>query len=697
MHLFSLRNILLAITGILGITVITLAGDMALRMLHQRQLADAGREINEISDLLLKSAGAWAVERGATSTGLNGENPADEGLHTTIEAQRRTADTSFKAAIERIRNHDAATYAQLIGTAEQSFASVEALRRSADGDLSRPKSARDQNLAKAFPANITSLIEKAQALRRKLELELDTAEARMAHLQQMKDSIWVMSEFSGRERAAFGAAIAQGQPLSGEQMQILSQYRGRVELAWETIQMIASKPSTPQDVRAAISTVSTVFFDRFGATRKSVYEASFEGSAYPVSAAEWVVQATDAINTILALSNSTGENIATLTEQSASEGLRSFVLALVLLCAAGGVIIVAFWTVLARVTRPLGAMSERMTALAAGDKQSEVPGAGRKDEIGAMAAAVEVFRRNALEIERMEAEQAELARRTEEEKKRALNELADSFLASVGGVVDMLSSAAVEMEATAQSMNRTAEHTSERASSVATASELAASNVNSVATSAEELSSSIQEISRQVQESTRVCGDAVRSAETTNAMVQGLAEAARRIGDVVNLINDIAGQTNLLALNATIEAARAGESGKGFAVVAAEVKTLANQTAKATDEISQQIAAIQSATANSVGAIQDIGKTITSINEISSAIASAVEEQGAATQEISRSVQQASQGTAEVSDSISSVTEAATETGTAATQVLGSATELTRQADRLRSEVAGFVERVRAA
>ncbi|GIK98439.1 MAG: methyl-accepting chemotaxis protein [Alphaproteobacteria bacterium] len=346
---------------------------------------------------------------------------------------------------------------------------------------------------------------------------------------------------------------------------------------------------------------------------------------------------------------------------------------------------------------PIIEMTKVMGRLAGGDKSVTVPSRDRKDEIGQMADAVEVFKQNAIEMDRLAAEQKELERRGMEEKKRTMNQVADRFQASVGGIVETVSSSATEMQTTAQSLTATAEETSRQSTAVAAASEQASANVQTVASAAEELSSSIAEISRQVAQSAEIAGRAVAEAERTNGQVKGLAEAAQKIGEVVNLISDIASQTNLLALNATIEAARAGEAGKGFAVVASEVKNLATQTAKATEEITGQIASIQQATREAVAAIQSIGQTIGSINEIATTIASAVEEQGAATQEIARNVQQAAAGTTEVSSNIAGVTQAAGETGAAATQMLSASGELARQGEHLRSEVDKFLQAVRVA
>jgi methyl-accepting chemotaxis protein len=369
-----------------------------------------------------------------------------------------------------------------------------------------------------------------------------------------------------------------------------------------------------------------------------------------------------------------------------------------LLGVAGLVIGIAFaWLIGRGISRPVVRMCVAMRALAGGDKAVEIPGVGRKDEIGQMADTVQVFKDSMIETERLRAEQEQTKALAEAERKRSMTNLADTFEAGVKGIVSAVASQATEMEASAQAMTHTAEQTTQQATTVAAAVEQASASIQTVASAAEQLSTSVLEIGRQVEQSSKIAAHAVVEADKTNATVEGLNTIAQRIGEVVQLIENIAGQTNLLALNATIEAARAGDAGKGFAVVASEVKSLATQTAKATEEIRAQISEIQGSTEQTVGAIRSIGGTIRQMSEIATTIASAVEQQGAATREIASNVHQAAQGTTDIATNIGGLSRAASETGAAATQVLAGAGELSRQSETLRRDVDTFVATVRAA
>ncbi len=387
-------------------------------------------------------------------------------------------------------------------------------------------------------------------------------------------------------------------------------------------------------------------------------------------------------------------------DQAAADAADTFYYAFMLVAIILGAAVIAgigvsFYLV-QDVSAGINSIIQPMQALGRGDLSAEVPHRGEKTEIGSMADVLQVFK-EALIAKKAADEAAAADAEAKIERGRRVDNITRDFETMIGEIVQTVSSASTQLEASASTLTSTADRSQRMATTVAAASEEASTNVQSVASATEEMASSVGEISRQVQESARMAGDAVGQARATTDRVSELSKAASRIGDVVELINTIAGQTNLLALNATIEAARAGEAGRGFAVVASEVKALAEQTAKATGEIGQQISGIQAATNDSVGAIKEISSTIERLSEISSAIAAAVEEQGAATQEIARNVQQAAQGTQQVSSNITDVQRGATETGTASSQVLSAAQMLSNDSTRLKTEVSKFLTNVRAA
>lgn len=457
-------------------------------------------------------------------------------------------------------------------------------------------------------------------------------------------------------------------------------------------EFVAALDSQPiaADVRSSVMAGMTAYQDMFAQVAKGVM-AEIEvmkslGAAY--AEVQPVLERLDAEFTTQAkIASAQGDAMVAWQRQVV---LAISVSILLLVLAMG-------WLVGRGIARPIVATTRSMGALAEGDMDAPIPTAARRDEIGTMIESLRVFRDGMLEAERLRAEQEMRKREAEQQRREAMIDLAAKFETSVGGVVENVAAAATELQSTATLMAGTADETTRQATRVASGSEEATRNVQTVAAAVEELSASVREISQQATQSGSVIAQAVVQATKSDEQVQNLASAADKIGGVVKLISDIAGQTNLLALNATIEAARAGDAGKGFAVVASEVKDLANQTARATDEIAVQIAAMQETTKNSAQSIRIIAEIIGKVSETSTAIASAVEQQGAATAEISRNVIQAAEGTRDVSDGIAVVGSAAQQTGVAAEQVLAAAGELSRNGEVLRGQMRAFLSEVRAA
>jgi len=634
-----------------------------------QHLADIAPDISGVVHELQKERGTSAVYIGSKGKKFAKELPVQ---HTDTNTAIDTLNTA-------LQNFDARTFGETLNTqldaALEALAELNAKRDGVKGfNLTVPQ------MAKYYTGTIAKLLSIVE------EMAVISTNAHVTKTITAYTSFLQAKERAGQERAMGGAGFGAGKfapPI----------YRRITELiAEQNVLLFTFNIYASETQRTALKDiVQGPDVDEVNRMRKIAIDSLYTGTTEGTEGPYWFTTITSKIEMLKKVEDVISKELkaqAGTIKAAASTSFWLFLIATgVLLVVTAGLV----YVIVTGITRPVVGLTATMRTLADGDTTVHVSGTHRGDEIGSMSQAVEVFKQNMIHNLEMAAAK-EQEDKVKEEHRIAIENMASQFESDVTGVLGEVSQASDTMQSTAESMAATAEETSKQSTVVAAAAEEASTNVQTVASAAEELSSSISEISRQVSQSTQVAGAAVHEVEGANEKVQGLADAANKIGEVVALITDIADQTNLLALNATIEAARAGEAGKGFAVVASEVKNLANQTAKATEEISNQIGGIQGATKDAVHAIESIGGTIGQMSEIASAIAAAVEEQGAATSEIARNVEQAAAGTGEVTANISGVNQAANETGQAAEMVLSAVNTLTAESDKLSHQVEDFLK-----
>ena len=637
----------------------------------------------QVGPLLASERGRWAVA-------FDSEKPLDASAAQPLEAAIAASDAALIKAREQIEAAGLVPTPIVTAVNQLKAARIAARQAAEQAKPARPAtiaaatvdaiSTANQNVGKAIDDAYRATIVTGPDLFGHVNL------ARLA--QDMRDV--------GGTRSASVGLFVGGMAFGPERLQAATEMTGRIAGLWQMMQQAVLNLGNPPELTRALEHVRTTMMTEGEQRFQSVIDAARKGVAPPLTLSEWRPWVTPMLNNILTMRDAALSVAHESNRESVAQAWTQLILAAAVLaavCITFGIVLIVLS---AQVTRRLASLTATVVRLADGDLGVDIAYSTLPDEIGAMARAIQVLKESAIERVRLESEQ-EAQRAAREKRTAAVERMVQGFDHTVSAILTSVSGASAQLSETAESMAALAEETSRQASASTSAAEQTSVNVQTVASATEEMTASIREISEQVSRSNGVAAQAVREAQDTTGSVRSLAEEVARIGEVVKMIQDIASQTNLLALNATIEGARAGEAGKGFAVVASEVKQLANQTAKATEDISAQISSVQSATRGTVNAIEGIGGTIGTMNEIAATIAAAIEEQSATTAEISRNVQQAAQGTGEVSGNIAQVHEAAAQTGRAATQVLDASTGLSRQAADLRREVETFLAGIRAA
>ena len=692
----GLGMVLGVLIGLLGVSLVVLSAVEMSNRYSDWQTAQKVEALTVVDRELFSALQAYRFEQANTLAALS-QSPDKSGDTVKRIADSRTdVDKAFGNILASV-TLDVPKWTDAYKALTEAFDRIKTLRQAADKNLPLPLRDRNIEFVQGFEAASGPILDAVSGGTVALEDEIQTIDPSAGKLIFAKTIAWKARLSAGDIGQFMVRAASQGGFVSPDDGKLLTTQRTQLDLAWALFRdAIKTIPDNAGILKAVDAIEADYFRSPQSAERGKEIDTLTAGGTITMSVADLQAREMPGVGRFGGAAATLMDAALGRAQAGADNARGAMFLNTAELVGAVLLAVSGFLVVLLRVVRPIRAMTACMIRLAGGETGISIPAAGRADEIGGMAAAVEVFKSNLIRTQVLEQEGAAFRLRVEEERKTTMNQLALEFEQSVGGIVSTVSATAQDLEGAARTLSAAAEETSSQSTAVAAAAEEAGSNVANVASAAEEVGSSIREIARQVEDAAAKSEGVMAESVATAEMVQDLSGAAAKIGNILSIISAIAEQTNLLALNATIEAARAGEAGRGFAVVAAEVKTLANQTAKATADISTQIAAIQSSTERAANAVTSIAGSIETVNQMTRAMSIATEQQGIATQEIVANIHEASKGTLEVTSNITGVARAAGETGHASNQVLQSSSELARQATALKVEMARFLGQVRA-
>jgi methyl-accepting chemotaxis protein len=693
---FTVSSLIQSVIVLMAICMTTLLGVSAWHSWDRLATTSRILVVADASSNLFKAMHNLRSDRSTTNRNLTDDAPLQPDMQVYLRTTRDAELPAMRAATARLEGLEFPDHQTLMPELNRLIRTVAALDTESWDALNKPKTARRPALGMEFMENTAALLQTLDKVSTRIAAAVNHDDPVIDQMLTIKQLAWLMRNTAGEASLLISNGLTFGN-VGKDFRQNFIKLAGGIETAWAAVQTVAAGDSLPPDLISAMAEAQTAFFDKeFVGTRDGLVNALATGERPAMKANEWSPFSVKHMTSAVVVAERALNAARTYAAAQHSEAERTLALQLVMLTAALALTFGAMIAVTYRIIRPLHTMRDAMLAVAAGDLAVDTGYAKRRDEIGALAGALETFKQQALDKRRIEEQERERNAGTVA-RQQAVERYVGDFESRVRQTLDRLNDASSEMRATSSDLSEVSGQTNSRVKVAEKASGEASMNVENVASASHELSVSIGDISRQASHAAGIASRAVTRARETDGTVQGLAKTAAGIGEVIGLINSIAAQTNLLALNATIEAARAGEAGRGFAVVASEVKSLASQTAKATDEISEQIADIQKVAGEAIEAIKGIGGIIGEVNEVATAIAAAVEEQGAATQEISRNTQYAAQGTRNVSENIAGVKTDADAAATAAENVRHASETLETQSLQLSNQVTEFLAKIRAA